>query len=486
MSAPSPSRPGWSLHHVQQSGRSVARLLRPTSLENALTLLTDPAVRPIAGGTDLLVDLDRGGPGPDVELLDLAGIDELRGITVTVNQVTLGALTTHNEVVANPELQQVALPLAQACLEIGSPQLRNRATVAGNVATASPANDTISALLALDASVVLRSTAGERSVTLDDFFTGFRSTDLQPGELITAITFPPMGPNTTGMWVKLGNRAAQAISVVHLAATVTRNDHGEVLDAKLAIGSVAARVVRLPDAEALLVGSPLTDERIAATGQAVAAAVSPIDDVRATGEYRTETIPTLVRRTLATLRDGDASTRWPSDPPCLGRRERRKPIVGDVDELVEISVSVNGETHRSTRAQARSLLAWLRDEAGATGAKEGCAEGECGACTVALDGQAVMSCLVNAAQADGATVVTAEGVATADGPSRLQQAFVDEFAVQCGFCIPGFIVAGSALLAEIPQPTDEQIRLALSGNLCRCTGYYPIEQAVRVAAASGS
>ena len=130
------------------------------------------------------------------------------------------------------------------------------------------------------------------------------------------------------------------------------------------------------------------------------------------------------------------------------------------------------------------MLDWLRDEAGMTGAKEGCAEGECGACTVALDGQAVMSCLVNAAQADGATVVTAEGVADDGQPSRLQQAFVDEFAVQCGFCIPGFIVAGTTLLAETPDPTDEQVRLGLSGNLCRCTGYYPIEQAVRVAAVS--
>jgi carbon-monoxide dehydrogenase medium subunit len=485
MSASSTSQSDWSLHHVQQPGRSIARVLRPDSLDEALTQLADPSVRPIAGGTDLLLDLERGGPGPDVELLDLNGIDELRRVTVAAELVTLGALTTHNDVVTHPLLRQVALPLAQACLEIGSPQLRNRATVAGNVATASPANDTISALLALDATVVLRSSTGTRRATLDDFFTGFRSTDLQPGELITAIEFSPMGPNTAGMWVKLGNRAAQAISVVHLAAIVTRDDRGEVLDARLAIGSVAARVVRLPEAEAAVVGDQLTDQSITAAGEAAAAAVSPIDDVRATGEYRTETIPTLVRRTLTALRDGNAASQWPSDPPCLGRRERRTPTVGAIDEAVEIGVVVNGAIHRSTRAQNRSLLAWLRDEAGMTGAKEGCGEGECGACTVTLDGQAVMSCLVNAAQADGGTIVTAEGVAT-DGPSRLQQAFVDEFAVQCGFCIPGFIVAGSALLAETPEPTDEQIHLGLSGNLCRCTGYYPIEQAIRVTAAGAS
>lgn len=478
------STPEWSLHHVQQPGRSITRVLRPSTLDEALARLGDPMVRPIAGGTDLLLDLQRGGAGPDVTLLDLNGIDELRGITITPDRVVLGALTTHNEVVARPELRSVALPLAQACLEIGSPQLRNRATIAGNIATASPANDTISALLALDASVVLRSAAGERTVALDDFFTGFRSTVLEPGELITAIEFAPMGPNTTGMWVKLGNRAAQAISVVHFAVTVTRNNTGEVLEAHAAIGSVAARVVRLRDVEAMLVGSTLDDDAIVAAADAVAAAVTPIDDVRATGRYRTDTIPPLVRRTLAAVRDGRTAARWPAAAPCLGRRAPRAAAGGAVDDLVAITVDVDGRECRATHAHDRTLLDWLRDEAGATGVKEGCAEGECGACTVVLDDQAIMSCLVIAAQADGGKVVTAAGLSRDGQPSRLQQAFVDEFAVQCGFCIPGFIVAGSALLAETPDPTDEQIRLGLSGNLCRCTGYYPIEQAVRVAAVS--
>jgi len=482
MSASSTPSASWSLHQVQRPGRSVSQVLRPDTLDEALSQLSNPSVHPIAGGTDLLLDLERGGPGPDVELLDLNGIEELRRVTVSADRVTLGALTTHNDVVAHPHLRRVALPLAQACLEIGSPQLRNRATVAGNVATASPANDTISALLALDATVVLRSATGSRRVDLDEFFTGFRSTDLRPGELITAIEFPPMGPATVGMWVKLGNRAAQAISVVHLAARITRNDEGIVVDARLAIGSVAARVVRLPQAEAALVGDRLSDQSIAAAGLAATAAVAPIDDVRATGAYRTETIPTLVRRTLTTLRDDNGASRWPSDPPCLGRRQQTTPTGPVIDEPTEIAVVVNGETYRSTRAQNRSLLTWLRDEAGMTGAKEGCGEGECGACTVTLDGQAVMSCLVNAAQAEGGTIVTAEGIGN-DGPTRLQEAFIDEFAVQCGFCIPGFIVAGSALLDEIPEPTDEQIHLGLSGNLCRCTGYYPIEQAIRSAAA---
>jgi len=124
-----------------------------------------------------------------------------------------------------------------------------------------------------------------------------------------------------------------------------------------------------------------------------------------------------------------------------------------------------------------TLLDWVREEAGSTGMKEGCAEGECGACTMLLDGAAVMSCLVTAAQADGRAVSTVEGL---DHP--IQRAFVDEFAVQCGFCIPGFLVSAARLLDETDDPDDDQIRLGLSGNLCRCTGYYPIIDAVRDAA----
>lgn len=473
-----------SLHPVQRLGREIQRLSRPRTLGDALAdLAADPEARPISGGTDLLLDLHRGGLGQPVTLVDLNGVDELRGIDIGAERVQLGALTTHNDVVAHPDLRRVALPLAQACLEIGSPQLRNRATIAGNLATASPANDTISALLALDASVTLRSAARERTVALDDLFTGFRSTVIEPGELITAISFPPLSSPFDGMWAKLGNRAAQAISVIHLGVVVERDAGDTVTTARLAIGSVAERVVRVPEAEAVLLGTSLDPAAIDAAATAVQTAVAPIDDVRATADYRTDLIPTLVRRTLTSLREGRAATTWPAEPPCLGRRTGHPGAgTGAVDDTVSIAIELNGATVTGQGAAGRTLLDWLRGVAGLTGTKEGCAEGECGACTVVLDGQAVMSCLVNAAQADGSTVTTVEGVGDSHGPSPLQQAFAEEFAVQCGFCIPGFIVAGSALLDETPDPTDEQIKLGLSGNLCRCTGYYPIEQAVRVAA----
>ena len=151
-----------------------------------------------------------------------------------------------------------------------------------------------------------------------------------------------------------------------------------------------------------------------------------------------------------------------------------------------IEVTVNDTTRSAPGAASLTLLEWLRNRATGTahdldGTKEGCAEGECGACTVLLDGRAVMSCLVPAAQADGHDVLTVEGLADGEHLHPLQQAFVDHFAVQCGYCIPGFLVAGAALLDELDDPSDEAIRLGLAGNLCRCTGYYPITTAVKVA-----
>jgi len=151
----------------------------------------------------------------------------------------------------------------------------------------------------------------------------------------------------------------------------------------------------------------------------------------------------------------------------------------------DITLVVNGEEHRVTVADGETLLAVLRDRLNLTGTKRGCDQGDCGACTVLLDGRPVASCLVLAADAQGKTITTVEGLAAGGRLHPVQEAFVRHFATQCGFCTPGMVMAAVGLLGENPHPTEDEVREALAGNLCRCTGYGAIVRAVLDVAGRG-
>ncbi len=489
------------LHEAQRRGEPIRRYVAPASLSDALETLAElgPAARPVAGGTDLLLELSRGARPGVKTLVDLSAVAGLDAITVTDNgegsggqgrgRVELGPLVTHGAVVGHDRLRAAALPLAQACLEVGGPPLRNRATVAGNVVTASPANDTISALMALGAEVTMASVQGERTVSITDFFTGYRATVLEPDELITKIAFDSLGrspdSDRRGVFVKLGLRRAQAISVVHAAAVARFGPDGSVQDLTLALGSVGPVVATIPAAAELARGRRL-DEAAAEVAEVAAAGVEPMDDLRATARYRTRTVKVAVERALRALAAGAEASAWPNSPPQLGASGKpvRPGPRRDLTDADEVAAVVNGQPRRAAGAASATLLDWLRDELGLTGTKEGCAEGECGACTVHLDGRAVLACLTPAARADGAEVVTVEGLA-ADGTLHpVQAAMQSAGGVQCGFCTPGFVMSAAKLIEEAPFPTDEQVEHGLSGNLCRCTGYYPIIAAVKAAAAA--
>lgn len=492
------------MHQLQRAGERPVVHHQPATLDDALHLLArlGPRGRPIAGGTDLLLELQRHVRTTD-ELVDLTRIPGLDVIDHRGHEIVIGPVVTHNQVVTNPALVAAARPLAQACLEIGAPALRNRATIAGNIVTASPAADAVSALLALDATIALQSATGHRVLPIGEIVTGFRQTALEPGELIVGIHIPS-GAGTgdrRGVFVKAGNRRAQAISIVHLAVVVDLDGDGGVQRARVALGSVAPTVVRAHESEALLVGQQLTPVAIATAAAAARAAVRPIDDVRASAAYRSEIVEVMVERALRSLADGSAPT-WPRRVPTLGRPHPTPFEAGlthhDGDGIV---ATVNGQSAAAPYRAGETLLDWLRrlPARGAseldgclTGTKEGCAEGECGACTVVVDGAAVLGCLVPAPRAHGTSVLTVEGVAAESGSSGadgangnlhpLQRTFVECGAVQCGYCIPGFMVAGAQLLAEIPRPTRDEIGLGLSGNLCRCTGYYLMLEAIEQAA----
>jgi carbon-monoxide dehydrogenase medium subunit len=458
-----------------------SRVVRPASVAEALDALAalGPAARIVAGGTDVLVELQRGVK-PTSTLIDVSALRELGGVRSAAGVVTLGGLATHNEVLAAPFARSAMLPLAQACIEVGAPQIRARGTVAGNLVTASPANDTIAPLLALDAELVLTSRVGERTVALRDFYTGFRATVLRPDELVREIRFAALGGRRRGIFLKLGLRRAQAISVIDLAVVVTL-DGGIVRDARIALGCLAPTVVRAESAERYLEGRALDDATCAQAGIVACDDAAPIDDLRGSAGYRRVTLAALVTRALAKIAAGREADGFPEAPILLETTAATNgtaasPFRGTIE------TTING-THRALRdASCKTLLDALREDAGLTGAKEGCAEGECGACTVWLDGAAVMSCLVPASQAHGATITTIEGLADGDRLHPLQQAYIDCGAVQCGFCIPGMIMAGAKLLDERRAPSPDEQQIAISGNICRCTGYRKILDAMEGAA----
>src|SRR5690606_31973233 len=235
------------------------------SIAEALELLAEhrERARVIAGGTESRIELGREArPGVEV-LTGIARVPGLDRIARHGDHIRLGPLVTHNHVVGSELVVERGLPLAQACWEVGAPQIRNRATVAGNLITASPANDTITPLMALNAEVTLTSLEGERTVGLADFYTGLRRTVMRPDELLTAITFPALERNERGVFLKLGLRRAQAISVVNVAAVLAFNDD-TVTRAAITLGSVAPTIVHATVSEQSLIGRQLTTEVIAA------------------------------------------------------------------------------------------------------------------------------------------------------------------------------------------------------------------------------
>jgi xanthine dehydrogenase iron-sulfur cluster and FAD-binding subunit A len=465
------------------------------SVGEALQLLAlkGERARIVAGATDLVLEMERGVRTGIETLIDITRIENLDRITQDEDgMIHLGPLVTHNHCVASKLVLEGAFPLAQAAWSVGAPQIRNRGTVAGNLITASPANDTITPLMALGAKVVLRSVQGERIVPLSKFYSGVRRTVMRPDEMLVDIVFPAMTMQQRGAFFKLGLRRAQAISLVNVAAVITFTadpalaQAARVVKAAITLGSVAPTIVHAQQAEAYLVGKVLDEETLEEAARLAQQAATPIDDVRSSKDYRQEMVRVGTTRALRAIWSGSERENFPDYAVLLWGKDQ----TGQVYPLQQgshhvegspIVTRINGVERTFNSGYHKTLLRLLREEGGLTGTKEGCAEGECGACTIFLDGMAVMSCLVPAPRAHGAEIVTIEGLAQDGQLHPLQQAFIDEGAVQCGYCTPGFIMAGAKLLEERPRPTQDEIKQSITGNLCRCTGYYKIIQAIESA-----
>jgi len=468
-----------------------------TSIDEALQILAERGERAriIAGGTDLILEIERKVRSGIETLIDVTRIPQMDQILLDEKGVIhLGPLVTHSHCVASPLIRERAFPLAQAAIEVGVPQIRNRGTVAGNLITASPANDTIVPLMALDAKVTLRSLSGERVVPLNQFYTGVRGTVMRPDEMMVDISFAALQSNQRGAFIKLGLRRAQAISLVSVAVVLTfegeigsRPEGALIRQAAITLGAVAPTVIHADEAEAYLTHRALDEEAIGNAASLAQKCARPIDDVRGSKDYRMAMVKVITSRALRAIMAGKEREGFPAKPITLWGRDGRRPMLQQSAyhrRGSPIIAKINGKEYTFTTGQHKTLLRLLREEAGLIGTKEGCDEGECGACTVFLDGMAVMSCLVPAVRAHGAEIVTVEGVAKAGELHPVQRSFIERGAVQCGYCTPGFVMSAVKLLEETSLPTRSEIEQAISGNLCRCTGYYKIVQAIEGACRS--
>lgn len=267
------------------------------SMEHVLSVLHDrPEAMIVAGATDF-IPLVRAGRWHTRLALDITGLDDLRYIEPVGKGLEIGALTTHAELAGSALVLHHAPVLAEAARTVAGPQIQARATLGGNICTASPAADTVPALLVLDAEIVLSGAEAERRMPLSEFLVGPGQTALRPGELVKSVYIPPVPPGSGMAFDKLGKRKALIISIAN-AAVLLVADGSCISEARLALGAVAPTVVRCPAAEAFLVGH-VADESVFGEGASrIQETIQPIDDVRATAAYRRVAAEALARRTL--------------------------------------------------------------------------------------------------------------------------------------------------------------------------------------------
>jgi aerobic carbon-monoxide dehydrogenase medium subunit len=275
----------------------------PSSVREACLLLEEhDGALALAGGTDILVGLEAGKISPKLAV-DLSRIPGLAGIEETAAAITVGALTTMTAVSRAEVVKRFFPALAFAAGAMGCWQVRNLATLGGNLCNASPSADTAPPLILYDAVALIDGLDGPREMPLAEFLTGPGCTDLSGGEILVGVRVSKPSPEFRSAYVRRALRKSMDIPIVNLAVGVTLDD-GAVTEARLVLGAVATTPIRALEAERLLVGSPLDEEHIAAAAVAAAAASRPIDDVRASAQYRRQMIEVFTRRALLALAEG--------------------------------------------------------------------------------------------------------------------------------------------------------------------------------------
>ena len=286
------------------------QLHSPSDLAELTRLLLETEGTVLAGGTDLLPRVRRGRLCP-AHLVDAGRLRELRFVRREGPEVVLGALSTHADLSSSPLVRELAPALSEACASVGCPQTRNRGTLGGNIANASPAADGLPPLLVLEATAELRGPGGARAVTLPELLLGPGRTSLPPAEIIERVRFPAPPAPSGQAFQKLGRRNGMAIAVASVAALLVLDERGRIRTARLALGSLAPTARRSPTAEEALRGAEPGEAAFRRAAAAAQADAEPIDDLRASAAHRRRVLEVLVRRALERSLDRAARGRRP-------------------------------------------------------------------------------------------------------------------------------------------------------------------------------
>ncbi len=465
---------------------------QPQSLDEAFGLMEkyEGEARYVAGGTDAMIRVKQKIWQPEA-LISLRWIEELRGIrktgTIKAGALRLGSMTLWREVETHPLVAQHFPALAEAASMVANPQIRSVATLGGNLCNAAPSADGAPPLMVMEAVLTIAGPDGTRDVPISEFFKGPGQHCMGPGEVLQAITIPEM-PKHTGMAFLKSGRVSQDIALANVAVCV-QMENGVCKKCRVSAGAVGPVPLRLRGVEAFAEGKEFTPELLLELQDKGAGEVTPITDVRSTEIYRRTVTGVMVKRALEQALNQIEQKSEKQDVAVPGSKpshmDRAQPTVGPYDSPVRklVRFNLNGHTVEAEVTSHKMLSNVLRETFEFTGTKEGCGQGECGACTVLVDGESVNSCLYPAFEVDGKTVTTIEGlVGEGNRLDPIQEAFVENGGIQCGFCTPGMIMSTKAMLKHNAHPTEEQIRKGISGNLCRCTGYVQIVESIKQAA----
>lgn len=482
------------------------------SVDDAVRLLLEyPQAQIIAGGSDVLVQM-REGKRAGAELVSIYGLDELRGVVMEEDgTIRIGSLTSFSHITKDPIIQKYINVLGEAVDMVGGPQIRNIGTIGGNTCNGVTSADSASTLFAWDAVIELAGPDGIRRIPIKDFYIKAGKVDLRPGEIQTAILIPREAyEGYEGYYIKYAMRNAMDIATLGCSVNVKLSEDKKTFtDVRIAYGVAGPVPMRAVHAEAAGRGLEVTEENIGKIGDTVLEDVTPRDSWRASKAFREHISKLLCKRALreAVRRAGGviseesqaamAPNTSDNEETVTGEKKEAPALISGASEGSEtakhtimtdsesgkqyklVRCRING-VERETMVDVRaSLTDMLRNDYSLTSVKKGCEVGECGACNVIIDGECYNSCIYLAVWADGKEIRTLEGLMGPAGElSDIQQAFIDEAAVQCGFCTPGVIMSAEEILESGKEYTRDELRKQLSGHLCRCTGYENILNAV--------